>query len=289
LTPWLVYWAQMKKLKHRLKYLLAVACLAGLLGQASAADISSSVTQSFNAGDKVQTGMAIRLQDGSKDTVVPLEKNRIKDFIGVVVPPNSAPVVLSPSTVTQPQVLAARRGINQMLVSNQNGIIKSGDLLTISGVAGIGMKNSGSDAIIGKATEPFNGQSGVIGTVKLSDNKGQSQTVALGRISVDLNDPSQPIYTQKTPYVPDFLAKAANSLANKQVSVGRIYIALGILILTAFITGNMLAGGVRGGMIAIGRNPLTKKTIARSMLQASTIGMTIFVIGLFAVYLLLKL
>jgi hypothetical protein len=279
----------MKRLKQRLKLLLAAACLAGLAGQASAADISSSVTQSYNAGSTVQTGMAVRLKDGSKDTVVPLEKTRIKDFIGVVVPVGAAPVVLSPDKVTQPQVLAARKGINQMLVSDQNGPIKSGDLLTVSGIPGIAMKNSGSEAVVGKAVESFSGQSGAVGSVKLSNNKGQNQTVSLGRINADLNDPSAPIYNQKTPYVPDFLARAADNLANKQVSVGRIYLALGVLILTAFITGNMLSGGVRGGMIAIGRNPLTKKTIARSMFQASAIGMAIFVIGLFAVYLLLKL
>jgi hypothetical protein len=47
--------------------------------------------------------------------------------------------------------------------------------------------------------------------------------------------------------------------------------------------------GVRSGITAIGRNPLSKKDITKGLLQVILASMVVFIIGLFAVYLLLKI
>jgi len=50
-----------------------------------------------------------------------------------------------------------------------------------------------------------------------------------------------------------------------------------------------LYSGIRNALIAIGRNPLSKKSIFRGLLEIILTGFIILIIGLFAVYLLLKL
>jgi len=51
----------------------------------------------------------------------------------------------------------------------------------------------------------------------------------------------------------------------------------------------VMYSGIRSGMIAVGRNPLSKKSIIRSLIQTVIAGLIIFLAGVFAVYLLLKL
>ena len=250
---------------------------------AAQADISGSVTQSYNSSSGVENGMLVRLKDKSSDTVVPLDKEHANQFLGVVVPAGTSPVVLSPDATSQQQVLVARTGIHMMLVGNQNGTVKAGDLLTLSPNAGIGMKANQTDSlIVGKASESLSGDSVESGT-------GSSGSFSIWRINVDLSVTQNPAYAQKVAYVPGFISRAINGLADKPVSAAKMYICLVVLGVAAFLSATLLAGGARGGMIAIGRNPLSKKSIFRGILQSSAVSLGIFVIGLFAVYLLVKL
>jgi F0F1-type ATP synthase membrane subunit c/vacuolar-type H+-ATPase subunit K len=85
------------------------------------------------------------------------------------------------------------------------------------------------------------------------------------------------------------LSKAAQIVTNKPVSAIRIYASLIVLALAVVIAGVLLYSGVRNGMTAIGRNPLAKRSITRSLLQVVIISLIVFIIGLIAVYLLLKI
>lgn len=284
----------MLTLKFRLRFfaltLLFLSLLPGV-GMAATKDISSSVTQSFNSSGDVRPGMAVRLKDKSNDTVVPLEKSRAKDLLGVVLSPGSTAVVLSAQKPKGTQVVVARKGLYPMLVSGQNGPIKSGDLIMVSDVPGIGMKSDGDSAtaIVGKARQSFDGQTGNAGSLSLKAADGSTVTLAATRLDVDLDVPFSPVYAQNTAYVPDFLSRMAAGIAGKQVSAVRIYLGLAVVGVAAFLSGSLLSGGVRGGMVAIGRNPLSKRSIFRGIAETSAIGLGIFVIGLVAVYLLLKL
>ena len=57
----------------------------------------------------------------------------------------------------------------------------------------------------------------------------------------------------------------------------------------SFIAATLLWSGVRSGMISIGRNPLSKHSIIQGLMQVIIVAVLIFIIGVFAVYLLLKL
>lgn len=51
----------------------------------------------------------------------------------------------------------------------------------------------------------------------------------------------------------------------------------------------VIYAGVRNSVISIGRNPMTKKSIFRALMEIILTSLLILIIGLFAVYLLLRL
>lgn len=249
-----------------------------------------AVNQTYAAGKDVQIGMIVALDSKTPQTVTPLPQKDAKRMHGIVIPQANASIALLPETSQAQQVLVATSGQHGVLVSTQQGAIKAGDYITISAISGIGMKASTSDTqVVGRAVSAFAGNADVISKVKMKDNNGKEITVSVGRTAVDLNVAGNPLYQAASDNVPRPLAQAANAIAGKPVSPIRIYAALAILAAITFIVGHMLYSGIQSSMLAVGRNPLSKKSIMRSLMQTVFAALIIFVAGVFAVYLLLKL
>jgi hypothetical protein len=255
-------------------------------GMAGAADVSNAVSRSYGATAAVQAGMIVGHTAKNAATVTPLTLKSINDMFGVVVPISDTEIYLGSQSAGQ--VLVTTSGQHDVLVSNQNGPIKRGDYVTISSLEGVGMKaDSRQTRIIGRALSDFSGTGNVAGTTALKGSLGHSTTVALTRIPVDINVADNPL-NQSTNNIRGFLTRTANGLANKPVSQIRVYLSLAVLLGTLFVTGNMLYGAVRGGTLAIGRNPLAKKSIMRSLSQVTLLSLAVFAGGILAVYLILN-
>jgi hypothetical protein len=129
----------------------------------------------------------------------------------------------------------------------------------------------------------------VLGSVKLKNQSGQAITVNIGSLPIDINVTANPLFAVAPAFVPGFLNKAASNVANKPVSTIRVYSAIALLAVVAYIIGSILYGSLRGGMIALGRNPLSKQAITHGLMRVMATVLIIFAVGVFAVYLLLKL
>jgi hypothetical protein len=258
--------------------------------KAKASGSNSSVTQSFGTDSTLQKGMIVALDSKDSSKVSSLTYNANKDMYGVVVAANDAALTLT-SSLKDRQVYVATFGKYDVLVSNQNGPIKAGDWVTISNIDGVGMKTDDSvDTVLGKALAGFDGSSNVQGTSTLSTSDGKQTKVSLGTIQVQVAVQSNPYKSAGVPgVVTVFLTKVGASVANKSVSPARVYLALLVLIIASIVAGILLFAAVRNGLIAIGRNPLAKRDIIRGMLQVVITSLIIFILGVFAVYLLLKL
>lgn len=251
---------------------------------------AQNVTQGYGSDQTLQKGMIVRLKPNDGAKVQTLSQQDETEMLGVVVASTDAPVSLSQTNVAG-QVFIATYGKYDILVSSQNGAIKVGDLLTTSSLAGIAMKASNSQQIVvGKALAAFDGKANTSGTTQLKTGSGEKE-VALGRVSADIAVSRNPLYAadQKVAGVPSFLSKIAQSVTNREVSAFRIYASLAVLALSILVAGIILFSGVRTGMKAIGRNPLAKHTISRSLVQVTLMALIVFVIGVFAVYLLLRI
>ena len=254
---------------------LIVASVQGLL-------LAQSVTQGFDSDESLQRGMIVRIKESDTSKVELLSQSSAKYMYGVVVDPNDSPVTLS---TDDRKLFVATTGQYDVLVSEQNGQIVKGEYITISSIAGVGMKYDESQpVVIGRAVEDFNDSKEVIGTVDVDGRKAN-----IGRIKADIAVAKNPLQKNTDARVPQFFSNTAEAIANRPVNSVRIYASLIIFIITSIIAIVVLYGGIRSGIISIGRNPLSKKSVIKAMLQVVVIGLSIFLSGVFGVYLLLKL
>ncbi len=108
-------------------------------------------------------------------------------------------------------------------------------------------------------------------------------------MQVDIGVAKNPLLKATEPNLPNALRKAAATIAGKPVDAVRVYISILVFGITTVVAGSLLYGGVRSALISIGRNPLSKKSIIRGMIQVVITGLMVFISGVFGVYLILRL
>jgi hypothetical protein len=273
--------------------LLSVAvlgiCLVASVNSRVSAD-NETVTQTYDSDGNLQQGMMVRLADGSKTKVVALGIEKASAMQGLVVSSSDSTLALSGGAISQHAVYVATYGRYSVLVTDQNGEIKSGDYITVSSLDGVGMKaNRQQSVVLGRSLDAFTGSNNVIGTATLKTGDGKTKQVSLGRVNVDIGIGHNPLFSEDDSSGGiGFLKNFSSGIAGKQVGPLRLYIALAILLACSFVAGSVLYSGVRSAIGSIGRNPLAKKSIMRGLLQVVLTSLVTFVLGLFGVYLLLK-
>jgi len=278
----------MGKHKHIFNRFLVIAGIA-LFGICTAGIVhAQTVTQAYQSDQLLQQGMIVRTTPNDTSKVEAVSQKTIDDMLGVVIPSSDAAVALTNPEASN-QVYVATSGQYDVLVSTQNGPISQGDYITISSLAGVGMKaETSQQLVIGKALTSFDGNNPET-TATLTTNKGKKE-VGLGHVPIEVTVAHNPLYEKEQDAgVPKILSKAAELVTNRPVSAFRIYAGLVVFILSIIVAGCILYAGVRSGMTSIGRNPLAKKTIWRSMIQVTIMALIVFVIGVFGVYLLLRI
>jgi hypothetical protein len=250
--------------------LLAFAVLASIAN-------ADTIVRGFKANGTLEPGIIVALSGNSNDAVdIATEKDPTKIY-GVVIDPAQAPFTVQKSGQ---QVFVATGGSYPTLVSTQNGTIKAGDYISVSSVNGVGEKVKDQPTIIGKADAGFDGSSQTITTT--------TEGYKIGRINVS-------IIPGRNPLVKDYLAIPAplkrfgEAIAGKNISAVRIYVALSVFAISAIIALSVLLVGVKSSITAIGRNPLSKKSILTGLFQVITVAILVFIVGMFGVYLLLRL
>jgi hypothetical protein len=238
---------------------------------------ADTIVRGFKAKGPLEPGIIVALSQKTTDTVEASSGNNSTKLYGVVIDPAQAPVTVQK---TGEQVFVATGGSYPALVSTENGSIKAGDYISLSSIKGIGAKAKDQPVILGKALENFDGRSRVI-TATADGHQ-------IGRISVGIIPGKNPL-VKDTVAIPSPLKRFGQAIAGKNISALRIYAALGIFVITAIVAVSVLMVGVRSSIISIGRNPLSKKYILRGLFQVVTVAVLVFLLGMFGVYLLLRL
>lgn len=255
---------------------------------AATTSTDQGIVQSYDVVGTVHQGMIVGAKKSDNGKVSALSLDNLSDMLGVAISATDAPITLSGDSPSQ--VYVATSGEYNVLVSDQNGAIKTGDYISISSLNGIGMKALDTEpTVLGRAAADLTDKNIIQANVQIKQGTKVVSTVSIGAIPVDIGVANNPKGGHGTGNLPGFLQVAAGNIADKPVSSGRVYLSLAVLILAAFIAGSLLYSGVRGSLLSIGRNPLAKKYIIRGLLQTILTGMIVFILGLFAVYLLLRL
>lgn len=269
---------------------LVLVSVAQADDKAATDNMGSGSTQVYAADSPIEIGTIVTLDNkDSRKVSVATDKN-LENMFGVVVDGSRLPFTIIDDSVTNPTYVAVS-GTQKVLVSTQGGAIKPGDYVTMSALNGIAMKASTDEkTVFGRANAGFDGKGVILGKTTLKDETGKDNaTVAIGQIAVSVNIQRNPNIKSTKADVPDFLERVGQAIAEKEVSPIRIYISVAITLISLVAAIIVVYSGVRSSIISIGRNPMSKKSIFRALLQIILTSLLILVIGLSSVYLLLKL
>lgn len=246
--------------------------------------------QGYAADVPIDTGTVVQLTGKESNRVKVATQAQLQNMFGVTVDRGQLPLTLS-NEALENEVFVAVSGTYNVLVSTQNGSIASGDYLTLSSVNGIAMKAGTEEkTVLGRAGGSFDGKGVTLGTTTLKDKSGKvTKTVTIGSIPVTIDIKRNPNEKSTKVNVPEVLQRVGQAIAEKEVSPIRMYLSMGITAVSLIAAIAVLYSGIRSGMISIGRNPMSKKSIFRALFEVILTSFVILTIGLFAVYLLLKL
>jgi hypothetical protein len=248
---------------------------------------SQEAAETYAADTSLQAGIIVTL-NGKK--VAPASISKPKEMFGVTISGNGLPVTITGGGDAN-EVFVATTGTHDVLVSTQNGSINKGDYVTMSSVDGIAMlAEPEQKTVFGRAAASFDGKSNIVANSTLKDKSGKEiKKVAIGQIPVTIDIRDNPKEKSTKANVPKPLQRLGEAIAEKPVGPLRIYLSIGITGISIIAAIVILYSGVRSSLIAIGRNPLSRKSVFRGLLEIIFTALIILIIGLFAVYLLLKL
>ncbi len=289
-------WQGTREYKQLVRVSRIIFGLAVIVGLASvvtlpalAANTGGGV-QGYAADKQFDNGTIVQLTGKDANRVKVATQSELQNMFGVTVDRNQLPVRLS-SGELENETYVAVSGTYNTLVSTQGGAIAAGDYVTLSSVDGVAMKAGTEEkTVYGRAAIAFDGKGVTVGTTTLKDTTGKpNKTVALGSIPVTIDIKSNPNDKSTKVQVPEVLERIGQAIAEKEVSPIRIYLSMAITIISLIAAIAVLYSGIRSGVISIGRNPMTRKSIFRALFEVILTSVLILIIGLFAVYLLLKL
>lgn len=267
----------------KLKFLvLSISFLIGVIGVSSlSAQGVSSIAQGFQTHDQnVVSGALVSLTAGSPNTVELSTPENLEQLIGIA--GDQSLIELSNGSVG---VQVVTNGSTLALVSDLNGTIKTGDKITVSPIAGVGMKATDSTLIIGTAQSDLSKAKTTTHTIK--NKKGNEQTVKIGPVTVQVDKVFYEAPQDQASFLPPLLQDFANHISGRRVSPVRVLVA-GLLVIFVFITvSTLIFAAVRSSIISIGRNPLSERAVQKSLIHVGLTILGILAFTAIVIYLIL--
>lgn len=244
---------------------------------------NSAIAQEYQTSDdKVTVASLVSIHKDDASTIELSSIEHADRLVGIV---GSEPLIALSDGGSGVQVVTS--GLTLALVSDISGTVTSGDKITVSPIAGVGMKATEQTTVVGTAQAELNRADTEERTI--TDKSGKRVNVHIGLVPIQVGVGFFiPESAKKATFVPDFLQEMANTVSGRDVSPVRVLAAALIFLLLLISITVLLYSAVRSSIISIGRNPLSAAAVRKSLLE---VGLAVFVILLFAsglIYLILK-
>jgi hypothetical protein len=244
---------------------------------------ASSIAQGFTTDDSgIAPGALVSLKVGTTNSVERATAENLDRILGIV--GKDSLIELSNG---DNKVQVVTTGESVALVSDINGDVRAGDKITVSPIAGVGMKAITSTLVIGTARA--NLSSVDTQTRTLADKSGKRRAVHIGALALQVDKVFYEAPQDQSSFVPSALQDFANNLVGRSVSPIRVMIA-GFLIFFVFATMVIiLYSSVRSSIISIGRNPLSENAVHKSLLRVGLAMLGVMTFTVIIIYLILTL
>lgn len=261
---------------------LMVALFVLLLGTTVAAEASvATLSYGFPTQDKeLVAGMAVASVGEPGDQQAPFvtraTSDDINQYVGVV-----TAIEQPTSQSASAQAFITQTGQAEVYASTLNGAIKKGDYIALSPLKGVLMRgSSGEQKVLGTAMSDFSSTGAA--QSQITGVNGEAQTVEVNKILANLNFPTLPPKASRS-----FLVSVGSAIVGKEVSQARVVAAALLIAFLLIVEGAIIYGAVRSSIIALGRNPLSKKVVYKELLNVSLLVLIVLAAGLGVTYLIL--
>ncbi len=243
---------------------------------------AQDVARGYATRDKdLKPGMVVSLSSESsadKPEVERADLDSASKVIGVTVNSSDSLVTIASGT---DQVYVQSRGEASVYATDLNGEIKKGDGVTVSPLKGSVMRAAGNLPQLGLALEDFPGEAQET-TIEGSETGRNS--VRTARIKVTLASG----LSESTSVSESSLSRLGRAITGKHVGEVQVIIALIIFLIVMVAEGSIIYGAVTSAITALGRNPLAKKVIISELVRVLGMVILVFIVGMAAIYLVLK-
>jgi hypothetical protein len=269
--------------RHAKLFVVGTLVTLGLLGLTPAGASSANISHSYHSGEVIQNGSLVSLDPQKASDVLLADSSNQTKLFGVAVATNDSLLAVNEGAEN---VQVATSGTANMLVSTLNGNIGVGDQIGTTPFKGIGAKAQPGDRVIGLAQTAFDGSQE--GSIKqfVTDTKGNKTQISIGyvRVNIGLGTVAAASAVDKS----TGLQKFAKSLTGHTVSTVRVVISMVIAIIAFLALVTLIYASIYGGIVSIGRNPLAKYAIMRSLISVLGMAAGMAAVTAFVIFMLLR-
>jgi len=248
---------------------------------ASANAASASISKSFHSNQVIPNGSLVSFIPTKSGYVQLANTSNGSNLAGVALATNQSLLAVNPNQGT---VQVATSGSVDVLVSNVNGNIVPGDYIAVSPFNGVGMKATGGNRAIGPSFTSFNSSTPGSFTQTATDSSGKQKTIIVGYVKTDIAIGTTS--KNSSSFSIQSIQQFAEGLTGKPISIARVLIGLAITIVAIITIVTLTYASIFGGIISVGRNPLAKFSIFRTMTSVLAMVAVIAIVATLAVYLL---
>lgn len=264
--------------------LTGLVCLIGVFMVARVAAATANLSHAYHASTDLRKGALVSLDPSRANTVQLANTNNAARLLGVAVSTNDSLLAVETSNGL---AQIATSGTANALVSTLNGEIAVGDQIAVSPFDGIGMKAAPGSRVIGLAQIAFKMGTPGAGRQSVTDRSGHKYQIAIGYVPVEIaiatDSPGNSAGAQL-----NSLQKVAASLTGRTIPTVRLLISLAVAIVALATLLMLVYAAIYGSIISVGRNPLAKHAIFRSLRGVISMILLIGVVASSTIYFLLK-
>jgi hypothetical protein len=248
---------------------------------------SANVSHSYHYGTAapIRGGALVSLDPDRQDYVVPADVSNGDQLLGVALAAKDSLLAVNPDDGPG-SVQIATSGSVPALVSTLNGDIKVGDQVAVSPFKGVGMKALPGSRVIGLAQTAFNAGSKGATTEQVKDKAGKTSSVQVGYTQVNIAIGTNATVLKENDLNP--LQRAVKSLTGRTVSPIRVALSLAVAVIAVLALITLIYASIYGSIVSIGRNPLAKYAVFRTLGAVVALALLTAVIASVTIFFLLK-
>jgi hypothetical protein len=254
-----------------------------VLGLAPVGASSANLSHAYHSSTAIKNGSIVSLDPTKQDYIVPANLDNGSKLLGVVVASNDSLIAVDAAPGT---VQVATSGSATALVSTLNGDIHVGDQVGVSPFNGVGIKALPGSRVIGLAQTSFSAKSSEGISQTVTDKQGKKSTIKVGYVQVNIA-----IGTNATILTADnlnSLQKFAKTITGRTIPTDRVILSMAVAIVALFALVTLIYASIYGSIISIGRNPLAKYAVFRTLGSVMGLALLTAVVSGVTIYFLLK-